>query len=98
MYIIQKPAEFGPDNMPLSGQCELHTPGWRLYHAQAGRLTMLFEASYYICRHMQTECSGKSFDEAKRIIADIAESMIESNAQETVKLAGLNPPEAPKAS
>jgi len=91
MFIIQKPALFGTDNMPIPGQCELHTMGWRLYYADQGVMTLLFESSYYVCRQMQQECSGHDFAAAKSIVARLADELSSSHAEDTVKMGSMLP-------
>ncbi len=89
LYIIQKPALFGTDNMPIPGQCELHTMGWRLYHVDHGSMTLLFENSYYVCRQMQQECSGHDFTDAKKIVARLAQELTSNTAEDTVRMGAL---------
>jgi len=85
MYVIGKPAEFGSNNLPLRGQCQPHTKGWRLRHFSRGQETLLYEDNYYTCREIQKACAGLSLEEARAKGESVAKS-IAVDMQETQQI------------
>ncbi len=85
MYTIGKPAEFDSGRVPLRGQCQPHTKGWRLRCFSRGQEEVLYEDNYYTCRELQKACAGLPLAEAKQKIAEMADSL-SVDLQETQKL------------
>ncbi len=105
MLVIGKPAEFSPDNIPVRGQCQPHTKGWRLRLVHRGQEEILHEDSYYACRQVQLACQGLPEDEIRQKAREIA-AQITDDLQETQRIntgeakdeEGLSPPpDAPVA-
>ena len=87
MLVIGKPAEFGTDNLPVRGQCQPHTKGWRLRLFHRGQEDLLHTDTYYVCAQIQRSCAGLSTAEtqakARAMAAEFASSL---NVQATQKM------------
>jgi hypothetical protein len=74
MLTISKPAEFSDNNLPLRGQCQPHTHGWRLRLVHGGKAEVLYQDTYYACREIQEKCEELSADEDIRAkVRELAE-------------------------
>lgn len=85
MLVIGKPAEFSPDNMPVRGQCQPHTKGWRLRLVHRGQEEILHEDNYYACRQVQLACQGLPEDEIRQKVREVA-AQIPDDLQETQRI------------
>jgi hypothetical protein len=85
MFTIGKPAEFGSNNLPVRGQCQPHTKGWRLRYFTHGAETLLHVDTYYACREMQKACIGLTLDAARAKVREMSQS-ISADLMETQKL------------
>jgi len=90
MLTIGKPAEFGPDNLPVRGQCQPHTRGWRLRLVEHGREELLHTDTLYACAQIQRACAGLTDLEAIRArVAGLARELSDNvNLQETQRIPG----------
>ena len=88
MLVIGKPAEFGPDALPVRGQCQPHTKGWRLRFFHRGTEEFLHQDTFYVCAQIQRSCAGLSPEEARTKARAMATEFANSlNVQETQKMA-----------
>jgi hypothetical protein len=89
---IGKPAEFGPDNLPVRGQCQPHTRGWRLRTFQRGREELLHEDTYYMCTQLQRACIGIAKTEIRDRVRKLATELAQNlNVQETQRMRPASP-------
>lgn len=85
MLVVGKPAEFGPNDFPIRGQCQPHTRNWRLRLVSRGKEELLHVNTYYICRELQDSCGNLSREEIQVKINEVVERM-GNNMEETQRL------------
>ena len=86
MFVIGKQPEFDRDNLPVRGQCQPQTNGWRLFIFHKGKENVLLSGNYYLCRRLQNDCIGHTDEEAVAIAAKYkAEQDMELRAPTAVK-------------
>ena len=73
MLSIGKPAQFGPNGMAISGQCNHDSPGWQLIWFGKGRESeAIWQGAYRTCRRLQAGClEAGGVEEAKNLIEKI---------------------------
>lgn len=88
MLVIGKKIELGTDDLPLRGQCEPHTKGWRLRWFSRGKEKILCENTYYFCKELLAKCAGLPEDQVCTRIESLVREMSEG-LEETQRLPTL---------
>jgi hypothetical protein len=71
MLVIGKVCQYDEENLPVRGQCEPYTDGWRLRIFRKGTEEVLVEDIFAVCRQVQERLAGTPEAEIRTRIPEI---------------------------